>query len=98
MTDKTMIKFFQIKVILPIILLAIWWFGLSYLFGGGWSGVGNSLYILIDLIFSIWISYYTLKKIFGLDKLKQWNVYYTIILIFILSNIPYWLLLIFNPF
>jgi len=87
---------FQIKVILPILFISIWWFGISYLFAG-WKGVGNSLYILINLIVSIILTYFSIRSIIGEEKMKSWGSI-IVVIILIWSNVPFWILMKYNPF
>ncbi len=87
----------KIFISIIIILIIIYIFGFSYAFGGGWEGIGNSLFIIVNYFFSLRITYIVLKKFLGKTKMEDMGSLSSL-LILILAIIPFWFLMKFNPF
>ncbi len=87
----------NISIIIIIILFGIYFFGMSYTFGGGWKGIGNSIFIIVDLFFSIWIIYRILKRYLGKARMEEMGLL-SALLILVLANIPFWILMLLNPY
>ena len=97
MVNKSPTSEQKTSAIVLVVVLLIPWFGLSYVFGGGLSGLGNAAFVLGNLLFSLWLSYKLLAKLAGLTSLNDVASAVGCV-IFIVAAIPYIIIQYFNPF